>query len=133
MSADSINNSADDAGQNDSPDASEDKVQVFHIPDTAETLSMEKETLAGLQKLILMFERMHLAEYLAMLQNPRRMIMVNFVAGLARGFGFILGMTVLMGFALLVLSWMVDLPLVGKYIARVVEIVQQELAGKNGI
>jgi hypothetical protein len=115
--------------QNPKPDsgpqgAEPDKVQMLNIPATSEFVELEKDTIRSLHKLAFILERMRLSEYIAMMQQPRRMIFLNFIAGLSRGFGFVLGMTVLMGLALFVLRELVDLPLIGKYIARIVDIVR---------
>lgn len=121
--ADSLNPNPDTSPQGADPD----KVQMFNIPATSEIVELEKDTIRSLHKLASILERMRLSEYIAMMQQPRRMIFLNFIAGLSRGFGFVLGMTVLVGLALFVLRELVDLPLIGKYIARIVDIVRQEL------
>jgi hypothetical protein len=105
----------------------EDKSLMFSVPRTTETVELEKETIRSLHKLAYILEGMRLREFVAHMQNPRRMLLTNFAAGVARGFGFIVGMTVVVGLALFLLREMVDLPLIGKYIARIVEIVRQEL------
>jgi hypothetical protein len=48
--------------------------------------------------------------------------------GLARGFGFFLGMTILGALVLVILHKMVDMPLIGKYIADIITAVKQQLA-----
>lgn len=108
-------------------DRDADRAIVFSVPRTTETVELEKETIRNLHKLAYMLEGMRLREFVAHMQNPRRMLLTNFAAGVARGFGFIVGMTVVVGLALFVLREMVDLPLIGKYIARIVEIVREEL------
>ncbi len=74
-------------------------------------------------------EKFNLAEYLALLNNPRRFLMINFLAGLARGFGIALGITVLGALALYILQWLVvlNLPLIGDFIAELVRIVLTHL------
>jgi len=101
--------------------------QVFSIPSTREIVELETDTLRHLHKLVYVFERMQLSDYISILQNPRRLIMMNFFAGVARGFGVIIGMTVLMALFLYILGRLVDAPLVGKYAAKFIHIVQTEL------
>jgi hypothetical protein len=102
--------------------------QVFSIPSTREIIELETDTLRQLHKLAFVFERLQLSEYISMLQNTRRLIFLNFIAGLARGFGVIIGMTVLMAIFLYILGRLVDAPLFGKYVASFIAIVQHELA-----
>lgn len=131
--ADNANNSgpaANDAGSAD-PSVTDIKPangsQVFSIPSTREIVELEADTLRHLHKLVYVFERMQLSDYISILQNPRRLIMMNFLAGVARGFGVIIGMTVLMALFLYILGRLVDAPLVGKYAAKFIHIVQNEL------
>ncbi len=75
-------------------------------------------------------ERMKLAEYVAMLEQPRRLLLVNFAAGLARGLGFAVGFTILGAVVLYGLqrALMLNLPVVGGFIAEIVRIVEERLA-----
>ncbi len=70
-----------------------------------------------------------MAEYHEMIKSPHRMILVNFVAGLARGLGIAVGATFLGGIFLVVLFRVgqLNLPLIGEFIARVIKIVQTYL------
>ncbi|HOX27799.1 MAG TPA: DUF5665 domain-containing protein [bacterium] len=101
---------------------------VFSIPSPERTYRIEPETVVRLHRLADIFERMNLAEYLSNTQKPLKVAWYNFVMGLARGFGFSIGMTLLLGFTLYLLSSMVDVPLIGKYVAKIVAIVQQEMS-----
>jgi hypothetical protein len=70
-------------------------------------------------------EKFNIADYLELLNNPRRYLMVNFVGGLVRGFGIALGMTILGALVLYILQRLVvlNLPLIGDFIAELVRIV----------
>jgi hypothetical protein len=116
------NNISQSGGQ-----SSEGRTDVFKIPDTAETIKLEPGTVTRLHKLADIMERMNLSEYLNYMRMPHRVIWLNFVSGIARGLGFAVGMTILFGLLLYVLGRMVDIPLIGKYVAKIVSIVQQEL------
>ncbi len=107
------------------------ETKVFSIPDPAREFRLDPATINGLQKLAYIFERMNLSEYISIMQDRRKIILNNFVAGLARGFGFSIGMTMLVGVLVYVLSHMVDLPLIGKYIAHIVQIVQEEVSSRK--
>ena len=74
-------------------------------------------------------EKMGLAEYIEMLDSPRRLLYINFLMGLARGFGMAIGFTVLAAVVIWILQWLVvlNLPLIGDFIAEIVKLVQMEL------
>lgn len=61
-------------------------------------------------------------------KKPWRLIWINFLIGLARGLGFFLGVTILGACILVALNKMVDLPVLGKHIANIVNAVQEQLA-----
>lgn len=74
-------------------------------------------------------EKMRFAEYLGHLGNIRKMLIINFVAGLVRGFGMAVGFTLLGALALYFLTRLANqnLPIIGDFIAELVKIVQQHL------
>jgi hypothetical protein len=72
-------------------------------------------------------EKMKIAEYVDLLGHPAKLLFINFIAGVARGIGLAVGATILGAVLLIILSRMVDLPLIGGYIAQIVKIVQQKL------
>ena len=75
-------------------------------------------------------ERMKLAEYVELLNNPWRLFWVNFIAGLARGVGIAIGGTLLVALLLYLLSQIavLNLPLISDFIAEIVRLVQAQLA-----
>lgn len=105
----------------------EGKTEVFSIPDTKCTFELEPETIRNLGRISLILERMRLSDYVTYMTRPVHVLGMNFLAGLARGLGFGLGMTVLLGIAMYMLGRMVDLPLVGEYVAKIVKIVHEEI------
>jgi hypothetical protein len=82
-----------------------------------------------LEKLTLAVEKMNLAEYTALLQNPWRLLWVNFIAGSARGLGIAFGFAILSAFLLYILRYlmMVNLPVIGDFIATIVRLVEHNL------
>ncbi len=88
-----------------------------------------KELIKKLEKLGEDLEKFNLAEYLQLINNSRRFLWINFLAGLARGFGFALGATILGAIALMGLQRLVvlNLPIIGDYIAEIVKIVYTQL------
>lgn len=82
----------------------------------------------SIEKLACLLERINMGEYILMLQNPRRMLFVNFTCGLARGFGMALGMTALVALFLIVLSKIAALPFVPGYIARLIMAIEAQMS-----
>lgn len=74
-------------------------------------------------------EKMNLAEYVQMLENPKRLLYLNFLMGLARGFGMAIGFTILAAGVVWFLQrlMVLNLPLIGDFIAEIVKWVQVEL------
>lgn len=80
-----------------------------------------------LDKLAIYMEKMKLAEYVELLNNPFRLLYINFIAGIARGFGIAVGFTLLGALGFLILQKLVglNLPLIGNFIAELVKYVQE--------
>lgn len=72
-------------------------------------------------------DKMHLAEYIAYLNRPRRLLWFNFLVGLMRGLGTALGAGLLAGFAYFLLKRIVvlNLPVIGGFIAELSKYVNQ--------
>ena len=93
----------------------------------------EKEKKDTLEKLAEVMEKSRILENMEMLLDKRRLVWRNFLAGLSRGLGFGVGLTVLAAiviyFVVVVLKSIValNIPLIGTYIAKLVEIVQQQM------
>lgn len=70
-------------------------------------------------------EKMNLSEYISYLNNPRRMLFINFVTGLVRGLGIAIGASILAGIFLYLLRKLVflNLPVIGGFVAELVKIV----------
>ncbi len=77
-------------------------------------------------------EKLGISEYMEMLHNPRRLFFSNFWAGIYRGFGMAIGFTVLAGIVIYVLQGiiMLNIPLIGDFIAEIVQIVQNQMQMK---
>ena len=95
---------------------------------------MQKETekaglLERIEGLALALEKMKIAEYVEYLGNTRRLLTINFMAGIARGLGMAVGFTILGAVVILVLRYLVvlNLPLIGDFIANIVKLVDYSL------
>lgn len=82
-----------------------------------------------LDEISLSMEKLGISEYVEMLRNPRRLFFINFWAGLSRGFGMAVGFTILGAIVLYVLQKLIvlNVPLIGDFIADLVKIVQIQL------
>lgn len=74
-------------------------------------------------------ERMQLEEYLNYVRDWKRLLWVNFVAGLARGLGMAIGFTILGAAAVVLLQRIVvdNIPWIGDFLAEVIRMAQQKL------
>ncbi|MEW6724853.1 MAG: DUF5665 domain-containing protein [Bacillota bacterium] len=74
-------------------------------------------------------EKMKLAEYVKLLDHPWRLLWINFLAGVARGFGTAIGFTLLAALFLYLVqrAFILNLPIIGHFIAELVRIVQEQL------
>lgn len=76
-------------------------------------------------------ERHSLAELIELFRNPRRMLLLSFASGVARGFGIAVGFTIIGALFLYTLGRVaaLNLPVIGEFIAEITRIVQGELSG----
>ncbi len=82
-----------------------------------------------IDELSLNIERLNLAEYVDILRNPKRLLYINFLGGVARGFGTAVGFTLLGALVIYILQRIVilRLPIIGTFIADIIKIVQKQL------
>ncbi len=97
--------------------------------ESRDQLEEQRELSRRIDRLSRDMENFNIAEYMNMLNNPRRYWKVNFMAGVARGVGFALGAILLAALAIyfLQLIIMMNLPVISDFIAELVEIVQEHL------
>ncbi|NLJ79659.1 MAG: hypothetical protein GX335_01375 [Firmicutes bacterium] len=83
-----------------------------------------------LEELIQALGKANIAEYIELYRKPKRLLYLNFLAGIVRGFGLALGFTVVGAFFLYILGKIasLNLPIVGEFIAEITRIVKNELA-----
>ena len=99
----------------------------------SEDLSYKRRVLERIEKKLddigLNMEKMKFMEYVSYLENPRRLIWSNFVSGVARGFGTVVGVTVVTACVLYFLKFLLtlNLPLISSYIAEFIRLIQKEL------
>lgn len=83
-----------------------------------------------LEKLVKHLESLRIAEYMDLLEKPVKLILINLVAGIARGLGIAIGATVIFAVVLNLLHQLIllNIPGIGAFIADIVQIVE----AKNG-
>ena len=72
-------------------------------------------------------EGLQLPEYLRYVQDTRRLMRTQFIAGLFRGLGMAVGFTILGAVLVLQALAQHNLPVIGDFLARIVAIVQSRL------
>ena len=92
-------------------------------PGVVETL------LRKINELIEGMEKAALAEHIELYRRPRRLLFINFWAGLMRGFGIAVGFSVVGSIFLIGLGRLasLNLPVIGRFIAEIVRIVHETL------
>lgn len=93
--------------------------------------AMATRLIRRLDELILAMEKASLAEFIELYRRPARLLSLNFVAGVVRGFGIAVGFTAVGAVFLYLLGRVaaLNLPYIGNFVAEIVRIVQTELAG----
>jgi len=88
-----------------------------------------KELEKKIEELAINLEKSKIHEYMNFIDNKKRLLYINFITGLARGFGMAIGFTILGALAIYFLQKLItwNIPLIGDFIADVVKIVQENL------
>lgn len=70
-----------------------------------------------------------IAEYVEMMHKPRRVLAVNFLAGIARGIGMAIGFALLGALVIIILRKLVvlNLPVISDFIAELIKMVQYQM------
>jgi hypothetical protein len=86
------------------------------------TLSQEELDALALRKA---FKELQVNEFIKYLRSPWRIMWHNFLAGVFRGLGLIVGLTVVFGILIWVLAGLVDFPLIGQYFEELKIMLEQ--------
>ena len=109
--------------------AKEDTEHLGKAPDEAGVQHSEPQDWEELRdkvtELYLVLERINLTEYIAYLNNPRRLLWLNFGVELVKGLGGAIGATLLLGLLVMFLRRLVllNLPVIGGVIGEIVKLV----------
>jgi len=92
-------------------------------------LRRKKEIEKKIDDIALNLEKSKIGEYVDLINNRKRLLYLNFIQGLARGFGMAVGFTILGALVVYFLQRLIKLniPLIGSFIAEIVNIVQYYL------
>lgn len=87
----------------------------------------EKEN--KLNEILAKMEGIKIAEYIELVNNPRRLFFLNFFSGIARGLGTAIGFFILGAVTVWLLSRLavLNIPVIGEYITEIVRIVKDQL------
>lgn len=90
-----------------------------------------EKLVSKIESLLTVMERNSVAELIELYRTPRRMLLLSFTSGVARGFGIAVGFTIIGAVFLYLLGRiaMLNLPFIGEFVAEITRIVQGELAG----
>ncbi len=89
-------------------------------------MALKDDALERLERIADEMERLGLDEYISYLRNKRRVLIVNFMAGVARGFGMAIGFTIL---GAIVIAFLQRLTVDGMtgFVADIIRMVQEKL------
>lgn len=67
----------------------------------------------------------NLRDVLMSINKPRRLIWLNFIAGVSRGLGLTIGTAIVLAILFFIMQHIVSLPIIGEYIADLINFVEQ--------
>ncbi|NYE58279.1 DUF5665 domain-containing protein [Carboxydothermus ferrireducens] len=91
---------------------------------------MERDNIAeAVEKLVVKLEQVKIKEYVEMLENPGRLIFLNFLLGIGRGIGAAIGFSVVSVVLIYLLKHLLvlNLPVISDFIAKIIQLVNLRL------
>jgi hypothetical protein len=82
------------------------------------------KTKRDLARIVAVFELIGFREFVDFMNSPRKLFIRNFVGGIFRGFGIVVGMTIVVTMAVWILTQLVDFPLIGQYFQRLLDLLE---------
>lgn len=82
-----------------------------------------------LDQLGVKLERVQIADYIQLMNKPKRLLLLNLGVGIAKGVGIAIGFTIVGATIIYILQQLgaLNLPIIGDYIAEIVKIVQGQI------
>ena len=89
---------------------------------------LEEKLNNNLEKLNYSLEKSNIFDLMELLGSKRKLFVRNFISGISKGIGIVIGFTVLTATLIIILQKIVTLniPVIGDYIADIVDIVQSK-------
>ncbi len=80
-----------------------------------------------LDEILKRMEAKHIAEYVELMNNTKKLVWKNFIVGISKGIGIAFGFTILGAIAIYLLRQivMLNLPVIGAFIKDIMDIVEQ--------
>lgn len=85
----------------------------------------EKTLVESITNLTELVKQLRSERYLQMIDNRRRFLFYNFMAGAARGVGWALGATIILGIVIWILSQLINVPFLGDWIGNIIDYIQE--------
>ena len=106
------------------------KENITKLPDDKEKaiLKLPEKQQRDIDGIIAAIESAGLEEFTDYIRSPWKMLWPNFVAGVARGFGTLVGAAIVIAIIGWFLTTLIDLPLIGKKLEPYVENLQTEIS-----
>ena len=82
------------------------------------------KTKRDLARIVAVFELIGFREFVDFMNSPKKLFFRNFIAGMFRGFGVVIGMTLVVAFVVWALTQLVDFPLIGQYFQRLLDLME---------
>lgn len=100
---------------------------IYDAPGELPELNGAMARLAAEIKLLReLLEKLRLQSYIQALLNTRRIMLMSFISGIMSGLGTVIGATLVLALLLYILGQLEVVPLIGNFIARIVNIVRQK-------
>ncbi len=114
------------------PPAKPEETPAVQDPVSLEDRQPEEKLKEKINELLLGLQKSDIASYVEMYRHPLQMFGINIWMGIGRGIGYLLGFAIGGTLLVYVLNQIVEIniPLIGDFIANIVEVVQNEL-GQN--
>jgi len=90
-------------------------------PKTEKEMEDVRKELLRLKKIL---DGAGFSDFVKYLRSPWRIMWINFWGGVFRGFGILIGMTVVVALLVWFLTKMVDFPLIGQYFEEVLDAIK---------
>lgn len=96
-----------------------------YLQELEQDLQNVKQLNERMHKISVLLEEFRFGDILRNYSNPRRVLTINFLAGLARGLGLTVGTAIILGMIGYILGQFISMPVIGEYISNLLDYVKQ--------